>query len=66
MKNKEKYDLRKLDVTVRSSVDRCGHKIEPKHITVMYGDSIVHYVESPISLLDILFDWLESEEDDRE
>ena len=62
MKNKDKYDLRKLDVTVRSSVDRCGHKIEPKHITIMYGDSIVHYAETPENLLDHLFKWLESRE----
>jgi len=59
MKNKEKYDLRKLDVTVRSSVDRCGHKIEPKHITIMYNNEIIHYMETPLSLLDVLFSWLE-------
>ena len=61
MKNKEKYDLRKLDVTVRSSVDRCGHKIEPKHITIMYNNDIVYYAETPENLLDHLFKWLEEE-----
>ncbi len=66
MKNKEKYDLRKLDVTVRSSVDNCGRKIEPKHITIMYDNELVHETRTYGSMLDSIFDWLESEENDRE
>ena len=61
MKNKEKYDLRTLNVTVTSSVDKCGHKIEPKHITIMYNSDIVHYMETARPLLDALFGWLEEE-----
>ena len=60
MKNKEKYDLRKLDVTVRSSVDNCGRKIEPKHIMIMYDNELVHETRTYGSMLDSIFEWLES------
>ena len=36
MKNKEKYDLRKLEIHVRSSVNSCGRKIPPNYIQAIY------------------------------
>ena len=60
MKNKEKYDLRKLEVHVRSSVNSCGRKIPPNYIQVIYEGEELWSMQTT-NVMKTLFTWLEEE-----
>lgn len=63
MKNKEKYELGDLDISIASSVNGCGKRIDPKHITVMYRNNIVFTATTYENPFKVLFRWLEQDDE---
>ena len=63
MRNKEKYDLTKLDFRISSSVNNCGRKIDPKHITISHRETqeILYEVATYENVMAVIMRWLESE-----
>lgn len=63
MKNKEKYDLRKLDFKVSYEITGCGKKIDPpKIVTITYDDKDITKPKKEYnSVIKYIFDWLEQD-----
>lgn len=63
MKNKDKYDLRKLEIKNTYQVNGCGKAIpSTRTLEVRYEGSVIYTSKSTEALLTIVFNWLESEE----
>lgn len=64
MKNKDKYDLRKLEASLSYQINGCGKKIEEtRTIRILYNNKLVAKIKDKNkSLIRILLDWLEGEE----
>lgn len=65
MKNKDKYDLRKLNISINHLIDGCGKRIEkPYFINIKLDDKfIVKEEKVKIMALNWLMEWLEMEDD---
>ena len=65
MKNKDKYDLRKLDIKVNHMIDGCGKRIiKPIYIDLRINEEyIVKNEIVNVEPLKWLLEWLESEID---
>ena len=63
MKNKDKYDLRKILVKPKYKVNGCGKKITSKFLIDIYYDyeMVANDVEAKENILPSLMRWLEEE-----
>lgn len=61
MKNKEKYNLAELQFRISSSVNNCGRKIDPKHITITANGEKVLEKATYGNVLEEIMRWLESD-----
>lgn len=63
MKNKEKYDLREIEISKEYLINGCGKKIEtPYFINIYYkGNCLVDKGKTSLSAFAYLMYWLEEE-----
>lgn len=62
MKNKDKYDLTKLNVKVGYLTDGCGHKIDPpRYVTVIYDGRKLFAESTNDPLITFILRWLEND-----
>lgn len=63
MKNKDKYDLRHIGLSIDYLVNGCGKRIdETRTITITYLNNKVFEKKSKENSLNFILNWLESEE----
>ena len=63
LKNKDRYDMRKLKVKISYHIDGCGKKIESyRFITIEHeGQIILDQKKTKLQPIEFLFGWLEGE-----
>ena len=63
MKNKDRYDLNKLKITVNYHIDGCGKKIMSyRFIDIQCeGEYLIKEQKTKLQPIEFLFDWLERE-----
>ena len=61
MKNKDKYDLTKLEIKANYHIDGCGRKIpDPKYVDIIYEGETIVKEQKTKDVFKYLMEWLES------
>ena len=62
MKNKDKYDLRVLDIKVDFLINGCGKKIvDTRTISIYDGKRLIKKEKTQKELIKYIMEWLESD-----
>ena len=63
MKNKDRYDLREIDVNVLWTINGCGKKVSPRIIEIKHKRKEIASIRNENDpAIDVLMRWLEEED----